>query len=187
MAIEIEAKMQIDDPAAMRRRLKAAGAKLAGNHLETNTFFDTPTAALRRADKGLRLRANRDARTGRTVHIVTFKGPRRPGPLKRREEIEFVVDDPRAFTEVFAELGYAATLSFRKRRQSWRLSGCKIELDELPLLGTFIEIEGPSQPKILSVRKHLGLTDHPLIRGSYASLLAARVGKSSKTVEFPRR
>jgi adenylate cyclase, class 2 len=187
MPLEIEAKMQVDDLAAMRRRLKAAGAKLAGNHLEINTFFDTPNAALRRADKGLRLRANRDARTGRTIHIVTFKGPRRPGPLKRREEIEFVVVDPHALTKVFAELGYAARLSFQKRRQSWTLAGCKIELDELPLLGTFIEIEGPSQPKIYSVRKRLGLTDQPLIRGSYASLLAERVGKSSKLVEFPRR
>jgi adenylate cyclase, class 2 len=187
MAIETEAKMQVDDLAAVRRRLKAAGAKAAGSHLETNIFFDTPGAALRRADRGLRLRANRDTRTGRTVHVVTFKGPRKPGPLKRRKEIEFVVDDPDALVRVFAELGYVVTLRFPKRRESWTLGGCKIELDELPLLGTFVEIEGPRRAKIFSVRKRLGLDNRPLINGSYAALLAARLGKGRKTVEFRRR
>jgi adenylate cyclase, class 2 len=187
MPLEIEAKMQVDDLGAVRSRLKAAGAKAAGTHLETNIFFDTPGAALRRADRGLRLRANREVKSKRTVHIVTFKGPRQSGRLKRREEIEFEVVHPDAAIRVFRELGFGVSLRFQKRRESWTLGGCKIELDELPLLGTFVEIEGPGNRRIMQVRKRLGLADHPLITGSYASLMAARVGKSRKTVEFPRR
>src|ERR1700722_7111130 len=101
MGLEIEAKMQVTDLAVVRARLKSAGAKFVGKRQETNIFFDTPDANLRASDKGLRLRGNRGLKTGHTEYVVTFKGPRRPGKLKSRPEIEFTVDDPDALTEVF--------------------------------------------------------------------------------------
>jgi adenylate cyclase class 2 len=174
MPLEIEAKMKVDDLAALRRRLAAAGAKRAGEYLETNTFYDTPGASLRRAGRGLRLRANRDVRTGRTTHIVTFKGPRRAGPLKKRMELEFAVDDPAAFARVLKELGFVVSIRFRKRRQSWKLRGCSVDLDQLPSLGCFVEIEGPGDRQIMRVRTILGLADRPLIVQSYAALMARR-------------
>jgi adenylate cyclase, class 2 len=174
MGIEIEAKMKVADLEAVRQRLETLGAKPAGEHFEINTFFDTPANALRAADKGFRIRANRDASSGKTEHIVTFKGPRQAGELKSREEIEFTVDDSDAAIQVFAELGYRVSIRFEKRRRSWRFMDCKVELDELPDLGAFVEIEGPSHDAVIAARKVLGLAGESLISDSYASMIARK-------------
>ena len=174
MGIEIEAKMKVADLEEVRRRLESLGATPAGEHFEINTFFDTPDNALRVADKGLRIRANRDAATGKTEQIVTFKGPRQAGELKTRKEIEFTVDDPEAATQFFAELGLGVSIRFEKRRRSWRFMNCKVELDELPKLGTFVEIEGPSHDAVMAARKALGLDTTAMISDSYASMITAK-------------
>lgn len=187
MGLEIEAKMKLDDPAALRRRLESVGAVLSGEHLETNTFFDAPGAALRRADKGLRLRTDRNTSSGATRYLITFKGPRQPGELKTRQEIEFTVDDAAAATQLFEQLGYAATLSFQKRRQTWKLGGCEVDLDELPHLGWFVEIEGPSAAAVDQVRKSLGLMESKLISDSYIAMLAKWAEEknvSDRIIEF---
>jgi adenylate cyclase, class 2 len=188
MGLEIEAKMKVVDLEVLRLRLEAAGAAAAGEHLETNVFFDTSGGSLTQADKGLRLRTDRQSQPPRTRHLVTFKGPRQPGPLKMRQEIEFSVDDPGAATELFKELGMAMVLSFQKRRRSWTLLGCKVELDELPYLGSFVEIEGPAPEKVMHARQTLGLADQPIITSSYAALLGRHLEEhkiQSRTVEFP--
>jgi predicted adenylyl cyclase CyaB len=190
MGLEIEAKMRLKDFAPLLRRLKNSRAKAAGEVLETNIFFDTPDNALRSAGMGLRLRANRNIRTGNTRHVVTFKGPRRRGSLKTRPEFEFSIDNPSALIHVLNQLGYAVRLTFQKRRRTFSLRGCKVELDELPHLGEFVEIEGPGVRRVMAVRKRLGLSDHPLIKASYASMLARYLADNkirSRKVEFRKR
>jgi adenylate cyclase class 2 len=182
MSLEIEAKMKVDDLDEVIPRLQSAGAVYVGEHQETNTFFDTPDGRLREADKGLRIRANMDTRTKQTEHIVTFKGPRQPGAVKTRLEIEFTVSDPAAATQTFEQLGFPVCITFQKRRRSWRLLQCKIELDELPNLGTFVEIEGPSEKQVLKARKALGLDDQPIITTSYAAMMSAFLEAHSKQV-----
>ncbi len=48
---------------------------------------------------------------------------------------------------------------------------CLIELDELPLIGTFIEIEGSSQRQVFAVARKLGL-DGDSIKTSYSRMIA---------------
>jgi adenylate cyclase, class 2 len=188
MPTEIEAKIKVDNLEPIRQRLVALGAKKAGEHLETNTFFDAADASLRRADKGLRLRANQEITAGRTEYIVTFKGPRQAGQFKTRQEIEFTVSDPKATAAVLEALGFNASLSFQKRRRSWELGDCKVELDELPYLGTFVEIEGPTPEKIAAVRQQIGLADQPTITTSYTELISRYLQENhiaAARVEFP--
>lgn len=171
MPLEIEAKMKVNDLDAVRRRLDAAGAARGGHFLETNLFFDTEDRSLLAADQGLRLRINRDLETGTEQYILTFKGPRRHGSLKTRDEHELAVADPRAAATLLSHLGYAQVLSFQKKRESWMLDDCHIELDDLPHLGSFVEIEGPSEQAVLDIRSRLGLADRALVRASYIGLL----------------
>src|SRR5438552_5431117 len=126
MAIEIEAKMRVEDFGALRAALKSSGAELVAQITETNTFFDTHDRALLAKDSGLRLRINRYA-DGRQTFALTFKGPLQSGALKTREEIQTAVDDPNAVVEILARLGYVAQLTFEKRRESWTLDDCNIE------------------------------------------------------------
>jgi len=180
MALEIEAKMRIADLEAIRTRLHAAGARFVQRTNETNRFYDTADGRLRRAGRGLRLRTNTHADTGDAEHVVTMKGPLQSGKFKTREELEYAVTNVDAVAAVFEHLGYPPNLSFEKRRESWELNGCKIELDELPVLGTFVEIEGKDESAVEAVRQKLGLGQEPLITTGYATMIAQHLEKSGE-------
>lgn len=171
MSTEIEAKIKVQDLSAVRKKLEAAGARRLAKVLETNSFFDTSAHSLQSADRGLRIRVAVDE-SGQSKCTVTMKGPLQHGQFKTREEIEFTASDPQAVRRIFENLGYHLTLSFQKRRESWELGGCEVELDELPYLGAYVEIEGPGETIVDAVRHSLGLENLPLITTGYISMLA---------------
>lgn len=170
MSPEIEAKMRLTDPAAIEQKLADLGGHHVATLVETNTYFDTQEHRLKSADQGLRIRVE-SLEDGSSRAIVTHKGPRAHGKLKSRTETEVGVEDARAAADLLKALGYLPVLSFEKRRRRWELDGCLVELDTLPYLGDFIEIEGPSDDTILAVRAKLGLADVPLIHASYIAML----------------
>ena len=137
--------------------------------------------------EGLRLRSMRDIKTGKTQSVITFKGPREAGDVSRREEIEFSIGDFEDAAALLSRLGYERKLAFEKRRESWELGGCLVELDELPHLGFFVEVEGTSETAIRRVLKQLGLVkEEPVTRG-YISMIDKLVREKPKlgpTVKF---
>jgi adenylate cyclase class 2 len=171
MGLEIEAKMKLDDPSAVLRILAADGAAPPIEHLEINTFLDMPDRALTKNDRGLRIRTDRDLGAGREDVIITYKGPRQAGSLKTREEVELHATSDADAAALLACLGFHKTLRFEKRRTSFKFMKCKVEFDRLPILGSFVEIEGPDQASVMAARKALGLADVPLISDSYATML----------------
>jgi adenylate cyclase class 2 len=189
MPVEIEAKMKVEDLAAIRTRLNEAGAKPVGEFLEQNVFFDTEDRSLLAADEGLRLRTSTDTKTGNRTVIMTFKGPRQHGQLKARDETETTVGSYSDAAALLECLGFTKILSFEKRRQSWTHGGCKIELDELPYLGAFVEIEGPKDDLVLKVRQELQLADRPIVKASYIAMLMTHLqerGEAKREVLFPK-
>lgn len=188
MAIEVEAKMAVQDHEPVRASLRRLGAHGGELTLETNVFFDTPERSLLRAGSGLRLRTNRNAASGEETHVITHKGPLRAGLAKSREETELTVADAGDATRLLEQLGYRKTLSFQKRRETWKLRDCKVELDELPLLGRFVEVEGPDEATVMKLREELALADRPMIKAGYISLLMDYLksrGDSRAEVKFP--
>ena len=187
MPVEIEIKLKVDHLAPVRDKLRAVGATHVGEVTETNVFFDTPDRALLGSDCGLRLRRNRDCHTHKEKLVVTYKGPRAEGPVKRREELEFAVDHPDALEQVLERLGYVPQLSFEKRRETWRLDKCTVELDSLPEIGSFIEIEAPSEAEVKRVREKLGLNDTPAVAPTYADIVSHHLsdrGRRENTLKF---
>ena len=187
MPVEIEAKMKVDDLGVVRDRLKAAGATIVGEYLERNVFFDTEDRSLLTADQGLRIRLAQGIGGGEPVCTITFKGPRLHGQLKSREETEVTVGNYDDAVTLLKCLGYARVLSFEKRRQSWSVGGCRVELDELPHLGPYVEIEGKREETVLKVRDMLQLSDRPLVKASYIALLITHLqehGQSTREVVF---
>jgi adenylate cyclase class 2 len=180
MAVEIEAKMKVASLIVVRDRLLAAGAKLIGEYLETNTFFDTEDRSLLAADEGLRVRFNLNLELGTSTCKITFKGPRKHGQLKSREETELVVGNFETACLLLEQLGFTKVLSFEKRRDSWSLGGCEVDLDELPHLGTYVEIEGSKDETVLKVRELLQLSDRPLVRASYVAMLLTHLQEQGK-------
>lgn len=174
MSIEIEAKMRLTNRDKLVARLDELGADFIATLSETNSYYDAPTGELKSTDRGLRTRievVNAGTPDEQVVTTITHKGPRAHGTLKSREETELVVDNARDAARLLGALGYHHVLTFEKRRTRYLLDECRIELDELPVIGSFIEIEGPSDEQVLAVREKLGLSASPLIKSSYIAML----------------
>ena len=180
MAVEIEAKLKVESHQFVRDLLRSLGASCIGGVLETNTFLDTDDHALRQADQGLRVRRMVDESGGEVV-IITHKGPRLPGVYKSREETELCAESYDHAVRLLHRLGFGQTISFDKRRESWMLGDCRIELDEVPHLGCFVEIEAPTEGDIKAARSRLQLDAAPLVSESYISLLTSHARSNGDT------
>ena len=188
MPREIEAKFKVPDFAAVRRKLRAAGAEYLGTELQTDTFFDTPGRSLHKADCGLRIRSTRCLRAGAARKdrrpLLTYKGPRsRSTTIKNRAELQTFVDDAETVRRILEACGLQVAMTIQKRRTSYRLGPCLIELDELPRIGRYVEIEGPSGKAVRSVQKKL-LGDAEAITTPYVDMLAEAGGRGKS---FGRR
>lgn len=172
MPVELECKVRVSSLAEVRETLRAAGAEYLGRGLETNRLFDREDSALRDSGCGLRIRSVTAEDGPSILATLTFKGPRQPGPFKCREELEVTLGDPAAMAAILRSLGYGERILFEKRRETWLLASCRVELDELPVLGTFVEIEGPDGATIQQVRQQIGLADQEALSQSYVSMVA---------------
>ncbi len=171
VAIETEAKLKVESHGEVRARLEEAGATRVGRVLETNAIFDDAGRTFLVADKGLRVRRV-DAIDGPPPQAtLTYKGPKRAGDLKSREEVELTVSDAEAARAFLTALGFLETLTFQKRRETWVLGDCHVEMDELPHLGCYVEIEGPDAEAVGKVLARLELADLPILKDSYIGLL----------------
>ncbi|MBX3396794.1 MAG: class IV adenylate cyclase [Phycisphaerae bacterium] len=185
MPTELESKIKVDSHQPVRDRLRDAGASYIGKVLETNRILDRPDAHLLRTGCGLRIRQISILDGVGPRDSITFKGVKIPGKFKQREEHETSIDDANALAAILAALGYTDKIVFEKRRESWRLDPCTIELDEIPQFGLFVEVEGPSEPAVESTLARLGLSDQQSITESYVALLmAGREPLTPRTVEF---
>jgi predicted adenylyl cyclase CyaB len=188
MSWEIEAKLPVDSLAPTRQALADLAATPLGRVAETNHILDAVDGRLRHSGCALRLRVNQSVDGGRPEARLTFKGPVQSGRLKRRPEIELVVADPRRALELLGALGFVEIMLYRKRRESHRLENCRIELDEMPYLGCFVEIEGPDEDTIVRVQNRIGLAGAAHQPRSYVALLrdyCEHGGLDPRRIDFP--
>ncbi len=183
MCTEIEAKLKVDSLQEIVERLAELGAEFSAEQMQKDYYFDDANRTLTKADECLRLRRQLTGQKERL--FLTYKGAREKGKFKKRQEIEIEVRDADSAQRLLSVLGYNKALVFEKKRRIWRLGECEVALDELPLLGFFLEIEGPDGEKIADVQRDLGLANLPHISESYATLLAEKLhqlGKSEREV-----
>jgi adenylate cyclase class 2 len=171
MARELEAKHKVDAHDRLRSILQAEGAVRVFSGIETNSIFDLPDGSLRQRGVGLRVRAVQVLAGAPQAATLTFKGPVQPGRFKSREELEVEVQDAARMAELLRGLGFEAQLVYEKRRERWLSGACHVELDELPGLGCFVEVEGPDEAAIDHIRARLGLAEMPMIRDSYVAMV----------------
>lgn len=170
---EIEIKLRVTDVAALKKRLRAAGARWGKRIHEFNVLFDTPDGRFRRRDELVRLRTNDGA------GVLTFKGRSVAGPRGRkakykvRFETEFSVSDTRAAAAFLGGLGLVETFRYEKYRTEVHISTASkahIYLDETPI-GKYVEIEG-SPAAIDRAARLLGYRPSEYITMSYLAIYA---------------
>ncbi len=169
MGLEIEAKVKVDGLDAVGERLEGLGAEDRGVVTHLDTYYGGGEGVLIKRGCSLRLRRWIDA-AGEKV-ILTYKGPKQKGRFKKRMEIEVEVADYSAMAGLLEAIGYRQELIIEKRRRLWRFRGCAICLDELPLLGSFVEVEGPAEDIIEQVLAAIGLGGLEHINKGYAGLI----------------
>jgi predicted adenylyl cyclase CyaB len=164
--IEREVKIRVSDLAALRPRLEAMGATIAGTERETNHILDTADGSLQRRNEVLRVREAQK-------NTITWKGraaDQDPYGQKAREELEAQIADDAAegVLAILGKLGYQEVLRYLKERQAWRWQGVEIALDHLEF-GDFVEIEGEAGV-IQDALHRLQLDGEPLEHRSYPEL-----------------
>src|SRR6266850_1958295 len=160
---EIEIKFQLDDPRALRRRLRAAGFRqITPRTHEMNTLYDLPGQTLRRRGELLRLR-----RYGKEW-LLTHKARGKAGRHKMREETETRIGDGKKMDAILRALGFATSFRYEKFRAEWDDGKGHVVVDETPI-GKFGEIEG-SPRWIDATARRLGIRRSDYITQNYAGL-----------------
>ena len=178
MRWEIELKFKVDRLAGLARLLRGAGAEFLHTAMHMDSYFDSSDRGLLQGGLGLRLRRLRLLKAGGVKMdvrpLLTLKGPAKPNSAaKIRPEVQTRVDDAEAVTEILAACGLRPVLTLQKRRATYRLGRSLVELDELPLIGCFVEIEAASVRAVQTVRRKLNLEGEP-IKQHYVNLLLAQ-------------
>jgi adenylate cyclase class 2 len=179
--LEIEQKFAHADFAGLERQLTEWGGR-RGDH-----YFNAPDRDFARTDEAFRLR-----RIG-PANFLTYKGPKRSGPVKVRTELEIPLRDgdeaAEQFMQLLAHLGYRPVAVVRKHRRTYHLErngfALSVCLDEVERLGRFAEVEivapedqaDKASTVLADTAAALGLTD--LERRSYLNLLLSAPPLSS--------
>lgn len=170
MGTEIEAKLKVDSLQTAAEKLARLGAEFLQEQLQKDYYFDDANGAFVKTDRCLRLRQQFAGRKEKI--FLTYKGAKEKDNFKKRKELEVEVKDLDSAGKLLSALGFEQVLMVEKRRRIWRLENCIVCLDELPLLGSFVEIEGPDDRSIADVQCNLGLAHLPHIPESYAKLIS---------------
>ncbi len=187
MGFEIEVKYCVADPAALIERLHQIGATGSGASEHADLYLAHPGRDFRQTDEALRLR-----RIGKENHI-TYKGPKRAGPTKTREEIELPLGSgPEIFsqwTTIFERLGFRPIALVKKTRDEFGVDclgrHVSVTIDNTGALGHFAEVEtlatddadlAPAQEAVLELAARLGLTK--VEPRSYLGMTLERVDRS---------
>jgi adenylate cyclase class 2 len=176
MGTEVEKKYRIGSEEAekLRVRLRAVGAEARGVEFEENTLY--AGTGLERGNRVLRLRRVE----GRAV--FTFKESMASSSgIKRRREDETTVGDADALAAILDALGYAPAVVYEKRRETWRVAGVEVVIDELPF-GLFVEIEGEEE-SILEAERLLELGNAATEPKSYPQLTIEHGTKNGALIE----
>ena len=168
---ETEVKLKVADLGAVRERLGSLGARLK-ERVEDERDLQFGSAADPEALRGKVLRLRFTGRAG----MLTYKGAAEfERGVKKREELQSVVEDAGAMRAILERLGYEVRLEYTKRREYWDLRGLTVSLDELPF-GTYVEVEGDAS-QLEGAVSELGLEGAERIEEGYAQLAARWLGR----------
>lgn len=173
---EVEVKV----PAAhgpVRDRLESAGATALSEVTQRDTYYDAPHRDFAATDEALRVRQTTGAAGGETR--LTYKGPLVEGAGKTRREHETTVADADEAAAILEGLGFESAATVEKTRETWRLDGYEVVLDDVTGLGQYVEVErevpesriDPAHRGAEQVLCDLGLDPADAVRTSYLGLL----------------
>jgi adenylate cyclase class 2 len=170
MSFEVEVKYRGVDHERLARLLVKRGASPRDVVEQEDVYFNHPARDFALTNEALRVRRAGDQ------NRITYKGARRSGPTKTREEIEIALAEGPASSgkllPLLEVLGFRPVATIRKRRETFHVTyldhELEVALDLAEGLGAFAEIEAfahgeadlpAAQHAVLALASELGLTD----------------------------
>jgi adenylate cyclase, class 2 len=185
--LEIEQKFAHADFAAIQKRLAEWNARPGEEHTEADHYFNAPDRDFAQTDEAFRLR-----RVG-AANFLTYKGPKRAGPVKIRTELEIALRDgdeaAEQFMQLLKHLGYRPVAVVRKHRRTYHVERSEFALlvclDDVEQLGHFAEVEvlapeeqaDAARTVLADAAAQLGLSD--VERRSYLELLLTKLAENA--------
>lgn len=170
---ELEIKISIDSDDHFQqiyeKCIKSFGPPIS--HLkQLDEYYDTPDGQLKKQDLVIRIRSFDEKKT------IALKSPRvdLPSGMSNRIELEFIAAEGEKIHKQLLSQGLNPNEAAEKERWTFIHNDCEIVLDKLPFIGSFIEIEGPSEAAIEDVVTLLDLNSCEVIRQNYGELMTAK-------------
>lgn len=167
MPLNIEFKARCEAPDRVRDVLRKKNARLAGIDNQTDTYFDVPSGRLKLRDgnveRNLIFYRRADSEAPKSSHVLL-------APCPEPESLRHVLS---------AALGVRCVVE--KRREIYFHENTKIHIDEVPDLGSFVEVEVIADHDKADVEamhvtcaewmRLLGVNESDLISASYSDML----------------
>lgn len=166
--INIEIKARTTDLALLREILNQQGATFRGVDIQKDTYFKVSHGRLK-------------LRQGQIENnLIHYFRDNQPGPKKSEVIIYPVTSDPEEIKKLLAN-SCGIIVEVTKTREIYYIENVKFHLDELSVLGSFVEIEvfgNDSENKELwqkcqDFMKILNISEADLVSESYSDMLLA--------------
>lgn len=170
MSLEIEQKFRTSSHLPIIERLHALNSEEGASLDQEDVYLRHPSRDFAQTHEAFRIR-----RIG-TMNVLTYKGPKRAGPTKTREENEIAFAHGPEMAEqmlrLFRSLGFEPFATIRKVRTPFHVTfqsfALEVALDEAEGIGSFVEVEAivndeghlkDAQRAVVELARTLGLTD----------------------------
>ncbi len=155
---EVELKSVVDDIAARRATVEAAGGRLEFSGRLLDVRYDLADRSLAGRDHVLRLRLC-DGGGARRASL-DWKGETcYEQGFKVREELSTSVGDYEAVTEILMRLGFVPTIEIDRQIAQYELRGAIVRFEEYPDMDPLVEVEGTPEA-IEQAIVEIGLSRH---------------------------
>lgn len=134
--MEIEIKAQVDNLDSIRKRLRQLGIKMTKSVHQMDEYYSLYKRPYNKVNRGdiLRVRYNHGEREGRLEYHTTKN-------KYATEEFEVAVGDVRELKKILRKMKAKREVIVNKRREYYRKGRFTITLDQVKVLGVFVEIE----------------------------------------------
>ncbi|MBK6935574.1 MAG: class IV adenylate cyclase [Chitinophagaceae bacterium] len=169
--LNVEIKAKCKNAIFVRQYLLANKADFKGTDMQTDTYFNVPNGRLKLREGNIE------------NNLIFYERTNQAGPKNSHFNL-LKVDNPVDIKEVLTKAnGIKAVV--KKRREIYYIRNVKFHIDEVPDLGSFVEIEAGNKEAELSQEellgqcefymKEFGVSNEDLIDVSYSDMLMEKL------------
>ncbi|MGB5028153.1 MAG: class IV adenylate cyclase [Chitinophagaceae bacterium] len=172
--LNVEIKAKCRNSNRVREYLHNNGAEYRGTDEQTDTYFNVPNGRLKLREGNIE------------NNLIFYDRGNQAGPKDSHFHL-VKVEDANGLKEVLTKSNKIKII-VRKRREIYYLANVKFHIDEVPELGSFIEIEAGNILADLSALQlreqcnfylhELGIENEDLVEVSYSDMLLSSIGSN---------